>query len=156
MAAENLTPINPSYSHTSYAVYNTEFEERKLYQQQKEKGAAISVLRDLLLRRAIKCIEKARAIQRDGQGIRKTWNMDLLPREVWHDYQAAQRNLNLEIENVVQESKACRFHWGPRHGHNILSQASEHYDKKLAGGFLNNRSASGSPSPNSTSNKKMT
>ena len=98
----------------------------------KEEGAPRSVLQELLLKRAIKCIEKARAIQRDGQGIRKNWNMDLLPREVWHDYQAAQRNLNLEIENVVQESKASQFQWGPKHRDNIFSQAREFHDKKVS------------------------
>lgn len=132
MSAENLNPMNPNYSHSVYAVYNTEFEERKLYLLKKGEGAPRQVLQELLLKRAIKCIEKARAIQRDGQGIRKNWNMDLLPREVWHDYQAAQRNLNLEIENVVQESKASQFQWGPKHRDNIFSQAREFHDKKVA------------------------
>jgi len=124
--------MNPEYSLTAFAVYNTEFEEKKLYLLKKGEGAPLSVLKELLLKRAIKCIEKARTIQRDGQGIRKNWNQDLLPREVWHDFQAAQRNLNMEIENVVKENKACRFNWGPKHNDNIFSQAREYHDKKLA------------------------
>jgi len=132
MAAENLNPMNPEYSHTAFAVYNTEFEEKKLYLLKKGEGAPLSVLKELLLKRAIKCIEKARTIQRDGQGIRKNWNQDLLPREVWHDFQAAQRNLNTEIESVVKENKECRFNWGPKHNDNIFSQAREFHDKKLA------------------------
>jgi len=132
MAVETMNPMNPSYTRTAYAVYNTEFEERKLYLLKKGEGAPISVLKELLIKRAIKCIEKARAMQRDGQGIRKTWNMDLLPREVWLDYQAAQRNLNVEIENVVQESKGLQLNWGPKHKDNIFSQAREFYDKKMA------------------------
>jgi len=93
MRAENLTPLNPEYNHKSYAVYNTEFQHRSVYMAKQKEGAPPSVLKDILLKRAVQCVERARAMQRDGVGIRKNWNMDLLPRDVWDDFNAAQKNV---------------------------------------------------------------
>eukprot|EP00484_Ammonia_sp_Unknown_P030901 CAMPEP_0197024744 /NCGR_PEP_ID=MMETSP1384-20130603/5245_1 /TAXON_ID=29189 /ORGANISM="Ammonia sp." /LENGTH=362 /DNA_ID=CAMNT_0042453183 /DNA_START=116 /DNA_END=1204 /DNA_ORIENTATION=+ len=136
IAAENLTPINPRYDHTAYAVYNTEFEDRSTYLQKESQGAPPSVLKEILLKRAIKCIEKARVLQRDGVGIRKNWNMDLLPRDVWDDYNSAQRNLQAEIECVVQENNRFQFNWGQPHGVNVFSKARDEYDRKMS--IMNN------------------
>jgi len=131
MSAEHLTPLNPEYDHKSYAVYNTEFQERKLYLQKQSEGAPPSILKDILLKRAIKCIERARAMQRDGVGIRKNWNMDLLPRDVWEDFNAAQRNIQAEVECVVQENQRLQFNWGAPHRNNIFSRAKEIHEQKI-------------------------
>eukprot|EP00483_Globobulimina_turgida_P001607 UN01609 len=131
MAAENLTPINPGYNHKSYAVYNAEFEERNLYIPKRKDGAPASILKEILLKRAIKCIEKARAMQRDGVGIRKNWNMDLLPRDVWDDFNAAQRNIQAEVECVVKENQRLQFNWGPPHRNNIFSKAKQIHQQKV-------------------------
>lgn len=132
MRAENLTPLNPEYTHQSYAVYNTEFQHRSLYMAKTKEGAPPSVLKDILLKRATQCVERARAMQRDGVGIRKNWNMDLLPRDVWDDFNAAQKNVQAEVECVVQENARLQFQWGPGHKNNVFSKAKEEYEKKMA------------------------
>eukprot|EP01083_Nonionella_stella_P154219 496619_1 len=131
MAAENLTPINPHYDHKSYAVYNTEFEHRKTYLQKQAEGAQPSILKQILLDRAVQCIQKARAMQRDGVGIRKNWNMDLLPRDVWEDFNAAQRNIQAEVECVVRENQRFQFNWGVPHKNNIFSKAKEIHERNM-------------------------
>jgi len=132
MRAENVTPINPEYNHKVYAVYNTEFQHRSLYIAKQKEGAPPSVLKDILLKRAIQCVERARSMQRDGVGIRKNWNMDLLPRDVWDDFNAAQKNVQEEVQCVVEENARLQFQWGPGHRNNVFSAAKEKYEQKLA------------------------
>ena len=70
-------------------------------------------------------------MQRDGVGIRKNWNMDLLPRDVWDDFNAAQRNIQAEVECVVQENQRLQFNWGLPHRMNIFSKAKEEHERKM-------------------------
>ena len=109
----------------------TEFEDRKYFLQKQAEGSPPSVLKDILLKRAIKCIEKARVLQRDGVGIRKNWNMDLLPRDVWDDFNSAQRNIQAEVECVMQENQRYQFNWGQQHKNNIFSKAKEEHERKM-------------------------
>ena len=102
-----------------------------MYLQKQSEGASPSILKELLLKRAVKCIERARAMQRDGVGIRKNWNMDLLPRDVWEDFNSAQRNIQAEVECVVQENQRLQFNWGPNHRMNIFSKAKELHEQKM-------------------------
>mmetsp|Transcript_32641 Transcript_32641/g.52939 ORF Transcript_32641/g.52939 Transcript_32641/m.52939 type:complete len:422 (-) Transcript_32641:1113-2378(-) len=136
MAAENLTPINPRYDHNAVAVYNTEFEDKKVFLQRQNDGAPPSVLKDILLKRAAKCVEKADVLRRDGMGIRKNWLMDLLPRDVWDDFNAAQRNLQQEINSVAQENQRYQFNWGQPHGTNVFSKARDEHQRKM---FIQNK-----------------
>ena len=57
--------------------------------------------------------------------------MDLLPRDVWDDYNSAQRNIQAEVECVMQENQRYQFNWGPQHKLNIFSKAKEEHERKM-------------------------
>merc|ERR1719208_366390 len=57
--------------------------------------------------------------------------MDLLPRDVWDDFQSAQSNIQNEIECVMRENAKFQFNWGPPHKLNIFSKARELHEKKM-------------------------
>ena len=118
--------------HINSTCYSTEFQHRSLYMAKLKEGAPPSVLKDILLKRAVQCVERARAMQRDGVGIRKNWNQDLLPRDVWLDFNEAQRNVQAEVECVVQENARLQINWGHPHKYNIFSKAKEIHEQKMA------------------------
>ena len=57
--------------------------------------------------------------------------MDLLPRDVWEDFNSAQQNLQNEIECVVRENQRLQFNWGQPHRDNIFSKAKEIHEQKM-------------------------
>lgn len=121
--AENINPLT-AVDPKSYPKYDTPFDDRDIYRDKQASHSSPSVLKSLLMKRAVKCIDKMGPIQRDGTGIRKNWNTDLLPRDVWNDYQSAQRNIQKEIEDIQKENARYQFKWD-KYGTEIFAQARE-------------------------------
>ena len=109
----------------------TEFEDRTLYIKKAREGAPSSILKQLLIQRAVKCVERVRVMHRDGVGIRKNWNQDLLPRHVWDDFQSAQSNVSAEVECIKQENMRRQFKWGSPYRHDILWKARDIHEQNV-------------------------
>ncbi|ETO30388.1 hypothetical protein RFI_06734 [Reticulomyxa filosa] len=121
--AEAFTPIS-DLDPRSYPVYNTNLVEKEEYLKNVAENAPITTLKEILLKRAIVCIDRVTTIQRDEQGIRKNWSMDMLPRDVWDDFNAAQMTIREEINDVLKENAEKSFQWG-KYGNDIFARAKE-------------------------------
>lgn len=126
---ENVeTPVDStSDAHT----YKTTWEEKELYLLKKKEGADTAVLKDLLVKRAIKCIKAFRVLEKDDKAICNAWDEDVLPQDIWDDYQDAQEDVDTEILAVVKEGKECKLEWDDKHGTDVIGRALEIVDKKV-------------------------
>eukprot|EP01083_Nonionella_stella_P006077 17584_1 len=112
IAAEDCHFLNKDFTLNSVVIYNTEFKERTMYEEKQKENAPREELKGLLLKRAMRCVERFGCIRRDARGIRKNWNSDLLPNEVFEDFKAAQKNIEQEIGKIIKENKRCGYKWG--------------------------------------------
>jgi len=132
---EDMTDFKNEFNPKNYTIYNAAFKERDEYLNKLEEYnttkniTLVKQLQELLLRRAIRVIERVSALQHDAPGIRKSWQADLLPREVWDDFNAAHTNVNYEAEDVQKENEKHGFNWA-NHGTNIYEKAKEQFHAK--------------------------
>ena len=105
--------------------YFKAFDARDNYETREREGADLRELQQILEKRAVNVILRGTKIQQDSQGNKKSWALDMMPREQWDDFCSAQLNVTKELESIIKENQEKQFYWGPKYKNNVLLYAKE-------------------------------
>merc|ERR1712060_27231 len=92
---------NPNFDRLEYIHYNAEFKAGSEMDEKIRQGTVDRrVLGQLLHQRAFELMHRRAVLMSNEMSVTRAYKMDMLPLEVWNDFQAAKESLQKEVKMV--------------------------------------------------------
>jgi len=100
-SVDEYNDMNPNFDRLEYVQYNAEFRAGSEMDEKIRQGTMDKrVLVQLLQQRAIELLHRRAVLMTNEMSLTRAYKMDMLPLEVWNDFQAAKESLQKEIKTV--------------------------------------------------------
>jgi len=100
-SVDEYDPNNPNFDRMEYIQYNAEFRTAVLMDEKIEEGKTDKrALTQLLHQRALEVLHRRAMLMRNEQYVAKSYEMNILPLEVWNDFQDAKESLQEEFRKL--------------------------------------------------------
>merc|ERR1719245_274111 len=103
-AVDEYDEGNPNFDRLSYVQYNAEFKAANEMDEMIRQGINSTTdkrkIMQLLNQRAFELMQRRALLMRNEQSVTRAYRMDMLPLEVWNDFQAAKESLQLEMQKM--------------------------------------------------------
>lgn len=100
-SVDEYNEMNPNFDRLEYIQYNAEFKAGSEMDEKIRQGTVDKrVLVQLLHQRAFELMHRRGVLMTNEMSLTRAYKMDMLPLEVWNDFQAAKESLQKEIKMV--------------------------------------------------------
>jgi len=100
-SVDEYDPQNPNFKRMEYVEYNAEFKTAVIMDEKIRQGNINKrSLLEMLHKRTYEFLHRRVMLQKNEYAVTRAYKIDMLPIEVWHDFEAAKESLQLEMAKV--------------------------------------------------------
>jgi len=135
-SVDEYDEMDPNFDRLEYIQYNAEFKAASEMDEKIRQGTVEKrVLTQLLYQRAYEVIHRRAVLMTNEMSVTRAYKMDMLPLEVWNDFQAAKESLQKEVRMIQYLSHSLGVNYKKLMDAAMVKMRS----RKKPGSFLRNK-----------------